>query len=256
MPDPLPLVTLYLSERCNSRCATCDYWRHGVKDTTLEQVERLLPALEARRTRTIVLSGGEPLINPQWREIAALLKSRGIGLWLLTSGLSLAKHAQSAAALFHSVTVSLDGTCAGLRRDPRPRCVRQGLRGYRSRRGGGQARRAARHAAALELPRAASVRDARARARRRRRLVPGGRREQRPRLRAPRGVPPQLALPADDLPRSTAARGSSASTRRIFAPASSRNPPRSCAASATISPRLSARRDFRPCAATRRSSRR
>ena len=106
----LPLVTLYLSERCNSRCATCDYWRHGVKDMTLDQVERLLPALEARRTRTIVLSGGEPLINPQWREIAALLKSRGLGLWLLTSGLALAKHARSAADLFHSVTVSLDGT--------------------------------------------------------------------------------------------------------------------------------------------------
>jgi MoaA/NifB/PqqE/SkfB family radical SAM enzyme len=110
--DPLPLVTLYLSERCNSRCATCDYWRHGVKDMTLEQVERLLPALEARRTCTIVLSGGEPLINPQWREIAALLKSRGLGLWLLTSGLALAKHAGSAAELFHSVTVSLDGTSA------------------------------------------------------------------------------------------------------------------------------------------------
>ena len=110
--DSLPLVTLYLSERCNSRCATCDYWRHGVRDMTLEQVERLLPALEARRTRTVVLSGGEPLINPQWPEIAALLKSRGIGLWLLTSGLALAKHSRSAAELFHSVTVSLDGTTA------------------------------------------------------------------------------------------------------------------------------------------------
>jgi MoaA/NifB/PqqE/SkfB family radical SAM enzyme len=108
----LPLVTLYLSERCNSRCATCDYWRHGVKDMTLEQVERLVPALEARRTRTIVLSGGEPLINPEWREIAALLSSRGFGLWLLTSGLALAKHARRAADLFHSVTVSLDGTSA------------------------------------------------------------------------------------------------------------------------------------------------
>jgi MoaA/NifB/PqqE/SkfB family radical SAM enzyme len=110
--DSLPLVTLYLSERCNSRCATCDYWRHGVKDMTLEQVERLLPALESRRTRTIVLSGGEPLINPQWIEIAALLRSRGFGLWLLTSGLALEKHALRAAELFHSVTVSLDGTSA------------------------------------------------------------------------------------------------------------------------------------------------
>src|SRR4029078_13354516 len=45
-------------------------------------------------------------------EIAALLKSRGIGLWLLTSGLALAKHSRSAAELCNSVTVSLEGTTA------------------------------------------------------------------------------------------------------------------------------------------------
>lgn len=112
MPESLPLVTLYLTERCNSRCVTCDYWRHGVKEMTLESVERLLPELEALRARVVLVSGGEPLIHPQWRAIAELLKSRGLGLWLLTSGLSLAKHAQNAAQLFDAITVSLDGTCA------------------------------------------------------------------------------------------------------------------------------------------------
>ncbi len=45
MPETRPLVTLYLSERCNSRCVTCDYWRHGSNDMTFESVERMLPAL-------------------------------------------------------------------------------------------------------------------------------------------------------------------------------------------------------------------
>ncbi len=112
MPDALPLVTLYLSERCNSRCVTCDYWRHGVKDATLESVQRLLPSLARLRTRAVLLSGGEPLLNPEWPEIAELLKSRERSLWLLTSGLSLAKHAVRAAELFDSITVSLDGTRA------------------------------------------------------------------------------------------------------------------------------------------------
>ena len=112
MPETLPLVTLYLSERCNSRCVTCDYWRHGTKDATLDSVQKLLPALAELRTRTVLLSGGEPLLNPEWADIAALLKGRGLELWLLTSGLSLAKHAQRAAELFESITVSLDGTCA------------------------------------------------------------------------------------------------------------------------------------------------
>jgi len=112
MPHSLPLVTLYLSERCNSRCVTCDYWRHGVKDMTLDSVRRLLPELAELGTRAVQLSGGEPLVNAEWREIAELLASRGLTLWLLTSGLSLAKHARASARLFDSITVSLDGTCA------------------------------------------------------------------------------------------------------------------------------------------------
>jgi Fe-coproporphyrin III synthase len=106
----LPLVTLYLTERCNSRCVTCDYWRHGRTDLDLESVRRLLPSLAQLQTQVALISGGEPLLNPQWREIAALLRSNGLQLWLLTSGLSLAKHARPAAGLFQSITVSVDGT--------------------------------------------------------------------------------------------------------------------------------------------------
>lgn len=112
MNHGLPLVTLYLTERCNSRCVTCDYWRHGRRDVTLDSVQRLLPELAALGTRTALVSGGEPLLNPAWADIAGALRGAGLELWLLTSGLSLAKHARRAAPLFESVTVSLDGTCA------------------------------------------------------------------------------------------------------------------------------------------------
>jgi len=106
----LPLVTLYLSERCNSRCVSCDYWRHGTEDMDLAAVRRLLPDLARLRTEVVLLSGGEPLLNPQWSEIAETLRAAGLKLWLLSSGLSLAKHARRAAALFDTITVSLDGT--------------------------------------------------------------------------------------------------------------------------------------------------
>lgn len=106
----LPLVTLYLSERCNSRCVTCDYWQHGTADMSLASVSRLLPSLASLHTKTVLISGGEPLLNPEWAEIAALLRAKGMALWLLTSGLSLAKHVIKVAQVFHRVTVSLDGT--------------------------------------------------------------------------------------------------------------------------------------------------
>ncbi|MDE2447376.1 MAG: radical SAM protein, partial [Gammaproteobacteria bacterium] len=106
----LPLVTLFLSERCNSRCVSCDYWRHGQADLDLEAVTRLLPSLERLGTEVVLISGGEPLLNPEWAQIAALLGQQGLKVWLLTSGLSLAKHAARAAMLFDAITVSLDGT--------------------------------------------------------------------------------------------------------------------------------------------------
>lgn len=105
----LPLVTLYLSERCNSRCVTCDYWRHGRADMTLEAVTLLLPSLAELGTSVVLISGGEPLLNPDWASIAQLLKASGLKLWLLTSGLSLAKHTGRASQLFDAITVSLDG---------------------------------------------------------------------------------------------------------------------------------------------------
>ena len=108
----LPLLTLYLSERCNSRCVTCDYWRTGTKDMNLASVQRLLPSLGRLGTEAALLSGGEPLLNPEWPQIAAALRGAGLKLWLLTSGLSLAKHARQVAALVDRVTVSLDGTDA------------------------------------------------------------------------------------------------------------------------------------------------
>lgn len=106
----LPLVTLYLSERCNSRCVTCDYWRHGRADMTLAAVKRLLPSLAQLETRIVLLSGGEPLLNPDWERIAQALREIGLRVWLLTSGLSLAKHARRAAEVFDAITVSMDGT--------------------------------------------------------------------------------------------------------------------------------------------------
>ena len=106
----LPLVTLYLTERCNSRCVTCDYWRHGRADMTFNSVKRLLPSLAQLETRVVLLSGGEPLLNPEWERIAQALREIGLKVWLLTSGLSLAKHARRAAEAFDAITVSLDGT--------------------------------------------------------------------------------------------------------------------------------------------------
>ena len=76
----------------------------------LAAIARRVPSLKRLGTETVLLSGGEPLLNPEWQQIAELLKEAGFAVWLLTSGLSLVKHAPQAARLFDNITVSLDGT--------------------------------------------------------------------------------------------------------------------------------------------------
>lgn len=104
----LPFFILYLTDRCSSRCGSCDYWRHGKTDIGLEDVLRLIPELRRMGTDTVAISGGEPLQNPSWVEIASALRQAGFKLWLLTSGISLLKQVDEAAALFDTITVSLD----------------------------------------------------------------------------------------------------------------------------------------------------
>ena len=108
----LPLAILYVTDRCNSRCVTCDYWRFGQTNLPLAQARRLAPELRALGTQVVLLSGGEPLVHPHWDEVAGVLREAGLRLWLLTAGLSLARHADRVSELCERVTISLDGATA------------------------------------------------------------------------------------------------------------------------------------------------
>lgn len=105
----LPLAILYVTDRCNSRCITCDYWQYGQTNLPVAEARRLAPELRALGTKVVLLSGGEPLLHPHWDEVAGALRQAGLRLWLLTAGLSLARHAARVGELCERVTVSLDG---------------------------------------------------------------------------------------------------------------------------------------------------
>jgi MoaA/NifB/PqqE/SkfB family radical SAM enzyme len=105
----LPLAIVYVTDRCNSRCVSCDYWQHGQTNLPVAVAQRLGPELRALGTQVVLLSGGEPLVHPRWAEIAEALRDNGLRLWLLTAGLSLARHAERVSQLCERVTISLDG---------------------------------------------------------------------------------------------------------------------------------------------------
>lgn len=106
----LPLVVFAPTARCNSRCVSCSWWRaDGAGDLTLEEIRPLASELRLFGTRVVAFTGGEPLLRPDWADVADAFLRQGMSLDLLTSGLSLERFAPAVAERFREVTVSLDG---------------------------------------------------------------------------------------------------------------------------------------------------
>lgn len=108
----LPLAIVYVTDRCNSRCVMCDYWQYGQTHISMERAQALAREFDQLDTQWVLLSGGEPLLHPQWADIARVLASGRRQLWLLTAGLALQKYAAAAADLCQKITVSLDAATA------------------------------------------------------------------------------------------------------------------------------------------------
>jgi MoaA/NifB/PqqE/SkfB family radical SAM enzyme len=108
----LPLVVLYLTDGCNSRCVMCDIWRSPRRNMALELVEQIAGSFKALHTRHVLLSGGEAMQHPAWPQIARRFRAEGARVMLLTNGLLLRKQAQDVIDSVDEVIVSLDGGTA------------------------------------------------------------------------------------------------------------------------------------------------
>lgn len=105
----LPVAILYITDKCNSRCISCDYWRYGRTHMSIDLVRRLAGELPRSGARYVLLSGGEPLMHPQWFVIAATLKHAGLRVAMVTSGIMLPKVTAKVATFIDDLYISLDG---------------------------------------------------------------------------------------------------------------------------------------------------
>lgn len=108
----LPLVVLYLTDGCNSRCVTCDIWRNPRRNMKMELVEEIASTFRELKVHHVLLSGGEAMQHPQWPQIARRFKAEGTRVMLLTNGLLLRKQADELVHTVDEVIVSLDGGTA------------------------------------------------------------------------------------------------------------------------------------------------
>lgn len=112
--EALPLVILMPHSACNCRCVMCDIWKNNAHATRIreEDLDKLLPALEKLGTREVLMSGGEALLNPNFFSLCEMLNRRGIRISLLSTGITLARHAPAVVKHVHDLVVSLDGDAA------------------------------------------------------------------------------------------------------------------------------------------------
>lgn len=108
----LPLIVLYLTDGCNSRCVSCDIWRNPRRNMPMALVQQIVDACSDLGVRWVLLSGGEAMQHPQWPEIARLFRQQGIYVMLLTNGLLVQKQVGELVDAVDELIVSLDGGTA------------------------------------------------------------------------------------------------------------------------------------------------
>jgi len=108
----LPIVILMPHSRCNCRCVMCDIWKgnNNVKQINEADVEKLLVSLKKFNTKSIVMSGGEALMHPNFFRLCDIIKAHNMSITILSTGLLLQKYANEITSLTDEVIVSLDGS--------------------------------------------------------------------------------------------------------------------------------------------------
>jgi MoaA/NifB/PqqE/SkfB family radical SAM enzyme len=107
----LPVVILMPHSACNCRCVMCDIWKGNQNLRQLEEkdIRGLLTTLKKFHTRQLVMSGGEALLNPNFFRFCEILKEQKIKISLLSTGLTIKKHAGQLVKWVDDIIVSLDG---------------------------------------------------------------------------------------------------------------------------------------------------
>ena len=75
---------------CNAACIHCGSWAGRPRaDGFRPRSARRLCCPRRLGVREVTLSGGEPLLRPDWKRIAAALVSHGLAVEIISNGLAL-----------------------------------------------------------------------------------------------------------------------------------------------------------------------
>ncbi|MFH1229020.1 MAG: radical SAM protein [Candidatus Aenigmatarchaeota archaeon] len=114
-------VEVEITNKCNMRCKMCDRWQwiksnpKLSKEMSLEQLKKLFSEMKSIGTEKILLSGGEPLMRPDFKEIIKSIRSHGMKVTIVTNGTLMDDGIASTLAGAGAETIfSIDGSDAGI----------------------------------------------------------------------------------------------------------------------------------------------
>jgi len=75
-------LPIYITNRCTSRCKTCNIWKIKEKeDLDKDVIESLLCDNEIRDDVEFILTGGDFLLHPECREVVSLFKGKNLRIF-------------------------------------------------------------------------------------------------------------------------------------------------------------------------------
>lgn len=104
----LRYLELQITARCNLRCRHCYLGPAKAQDLNLEQIMAIIQEFEQMQGLRLLISGGEPLLHPDFWSINDSLRGFGLRSILLSNG-SLIDNIAAKRLKVHEVQISLDG---------------------------------------------------------------------------------------------------------------------------------------------------
>jgi MoaA/NifB/PqqE/SkfB family radical SAM enzyme len=107
----LTFFTWNVTNKCNEDCPMCEVIRRPAVDLTLDEIARILPQFRKAGFCSLGITGGEPFLRPDFRELLDLVDRTGLVYTLATNGALIseeqARHVASLKNLLQ-VAVSID----------------------------------------------------------------------------------------------------------------------------------------------------
>jgi len=114
-PSPIPslrYLELQITNRCNLQCRHCYIGEGSHQDLSRKQIQEVLEQFEEIQGLRLLLSGGEPLLHPNFWEVNEVLRDYAFRSVLLSNGTLISKEVAKKLRV-HEVQISLDGMKEG-----------------------------------------------------------------------------------------------------------------------------------------------